>query len=343
LHLPWRIFDNPAKLAHEREYEAHNLTVDPVGALLASLKRHFEDHKEGKAQEWVAFKREPSEELPTMLFRLQGLALELEKSLSDQELVVKFVTALDRRLGEQTSSQALSSTLRPEGAYTLDEAYEAALIVSAANSRLRSARELLPRAQAANLARSRWGPRAPADTHAASAGRAPMAAAAAPPAWHGGPGACHSCARGGQASMAAAVAPPGGPRGSGACHNWGELGHYKNGCSHPKRNSSGRGRGAGGGRGGGRTPRACIVCEDFSHLADQCSKRVIPVAAAAAPIAELGGMRSVGSEEFRAFEEWKAMTAAVATEAEGSKEKGDWDDQDYALGAVVSGHVLSLL
>jgi hypothetical protein len=41
--------DNPAKLAHEREYEAHCKEADPVGALLRSLKRHFEDHKEGKA------------------------------------------------------------------------------------------------------------------------------------------------------------------------------------------------------------------------------------------------------------------------------------------------------
>jgi hypothetical protein len=64
--------DNPAKLAREREYEAHNLKADPVGALLASLKRHFEDHKEEKAQEWVAFRRKPGKELPTMLFRLQG-------------------------------------------------------------------------------------------------------------------------------------------------------------------------------------------------------------------------------------------------------------------------------
>jgi hypothetical protein len=55
----WREFlDNPAKLAHEREYEAHCRTSDPVGALLASLRRHFEDHKEGKAQEWVQFRRE---------------------------------------------------------------------------------------------------------------------------------------------------------------------------------------------------------------------------------------------------------------------------------------------
>jgi hypothetical protein len=165
--------DNPAKLAHEREYEAHNQKADPVGALLASLKRHFEDHKEGKAQEWVAFMREPGEELPTMLFRLQGLAVDLDKSLSDQELVVKFVTALDRRLREQTSSQAMSSTLQPGGAYTLDEAYEAALMVSAANSRLRIARELLPRAGVTDPARSRWGPRAPAGAHACGGGACP--------------------------------------------------------------------------------------------------------------------------------------------------------------------------
>jgi hypothetical protein len=198
--------DNPAKLAHEWEYEAHNLKADPVGALLASLKRHFEDHKEGKAQEWVAFKREPGEELPTMLFRLQGLALDLEKSLSDQELVVKFVTALDRRLGEQTSTQAIASTLQSGGAYTLDEAYEAALMVSAANSRLRIARELLPRAGGTDPARPRWGPRAPAGAHAAMVERAPMAAAAA---------------------------PLGGEGGSGACHNCGGQGHYRSSCPYP--------------------------------------------------------------------------------------------------------------
>jgi hypothetical protein len=46
-------------------------------------------------------------------------------------------------------------------------------------------------------------------------------------------------------------------------------------------------------------------------------------------------MRSVGASDFQAFQEWKAMTAAVATEADSSGEdEGEWDDQDYALGAV---------
>jgi hypothetical protein len=326
--------DNPAKLAHEREYETHNQKADPVGALLASLKRHFEDHKEGKAQEWVAFRREPGEELPTMLFRLQGLALNLEKSLSDQELVVKFITALDRRLGEQTSSQAMSSTLQAGGAYTLDEAYEAALMVSAANSRLRIARELLPRAVGTEQARSRWGPRALEGTHAAVAGRTLMAAAAAPSGWQGVPGSCHNCTGGLQSPMAAVAAPPGGPGGSGACHNCGEVGHYKNGCPYPRRNRSGRVQGGGGGRGGGRAPMACFVCGDLSHVASQCAKRVVPVAAAAALDAAKGEMHSVGLADFQAFEEWRSMSAAVATEAEGSEEDDGWDDQDYALGAV---------
>jgi hypothetical protein len=122
----------------------------------------------------------------------------------------------------------MASTLQPEGAYTLDEAYEAALMVSAANSRLRIARELLPRAGGTDPARARWGPRAPAGAHVAVAGRAPMAAAAALSGWQGGQGACHSCAGGTQAPVAAAAAPLGGPGGSGACHKCGELGHYKN-------------------------------------------------------------------------------------------------------------------
>jgi hypothetical protein len=296
--------DNPAKLAHEREYEAHNLKADPVGALLVSLKRHFEDHKEGKAQEWVAFKRESGEELPTLLFPLQGLALDLEKSLGDQELVVKFVTALDRRLGEQTSTQAMAATLQSGGAYTLDEAYEAALMVSATNSRLRIAKELLPRAVGADAARSRWGPRAPAVAHVAILEHAPMAAAA----------------------------PPGGPGASGACHNCGEQGHYRGSCPHPKRNSSG-GRG-GGGRGGGRT-RACYICGDVNHLAAQCAKRVVP-----APVAAVAaqGPQSVSDSEFAEFQAWRARTQAAAATgvALGAEDEdgGEWDDQEYKMGAV---------
>jgi hypothetical protein len=96
--------DNPAKLAHEQEYEEWCKKADPVEALLALLKRHFEDHKEGRAQEWVNFRREPGEELPALLFRLQSLASDLGKDKDDQELVTKFVTSLDRRLAEQTSS-----------------------------------------------------------------------------------------------------------------------------------------------------------------------------------------------------------------------------------------------
>jgi hypothetical protein len=46
-------------------------------------------------------------------------------------------------------------------------------------------------------------------------------------------------------------------------------------------------------------------------------------------------MRSVGTSDFQAFEEWKAMTAAMATERDSSGEdEGEWDDQDYALGAT---------
>jgi hypothetical protein len=107
--------ENPAKLAHEREYEAHCKEADPVGALLRSLKRHFADHKEGKAQKWVAFRREPGEELPSLLFRLQELLLDLEKPLKDKELVGKFVASLDRQLAEQTKTQAMASTVETGG------------------------------------------------------------------------------------------------------------------------------------------------------------------------------------------------------------------------------------
>ncbi|GAQ84327.1 hypothetical protein KFL_001850020 [Klebsormidium nitens] len=145
--------DNPARLAHEREYEAHCRTSDPVGALLASLRRHFEDHKEGKAHEWVQFRRESGEDLPSLLFRLQGLALDLGQPLGDQELVTKFVTCLDRRLAEQTNLQAMAGTAQAGGAYTLDEAYEAALRVTAMNARLKIAREQVPRISEASRAR----------------------------------------------------------------------------------------------------------------------------------------------------------------------------------------------
>jgi hypothetical protein len=141
-----------------------------------------------------------------------------------------------RHKGGLTNIQAMASTLQSGGAYTLDEAYDAAIMVSAANSRLRISRELLPRAGGVDPGRARWGPRAPAGAHVAVAGRTSMAAAAAALAgWHGGPGACHSCAEGTQAPVAAAAAPFGGPGGSGACHNCGEIGHYKNGCPHPRR------------------------------------------------------------------------------------------------------------
>ncbi|GAQ91508.1 hypothetical protein KFL_007970030 [Klebsormidium nitens] len=296
--------DNPAKLAHEREYEAHCRTSDPVGALLTSLKRHFEDHKEGKAQEWVQFKREPGEELPSLLFRLQGLALDLEKPEGDQELVTKFVTSLDRRLAEQTSSQALAATKEAGGAYTLDEAYEAALRVSAINARLKIARELAPRV--ADASRLRWSNK-PAAAHAATV-PAPVQLVAAAPA-----------------------APSGG---SGACHNCGELGHYRGSCPHPRRNSSGgRGAGAGGGgRGAGRS-RACYVCGDTGHLAAQCAKRVVPVAAAA-PRPQ--ATQSVTSAEFAEFQAWKATAQAAAAVGAGEEEDegSDWDDQEYELGAV---------
>jgi hypothetical protein len=66
--------DNPAKLAHEQEYEEWCKKDDPVEALLESFKRHFKDHKKGRAQEWVNFWREPGEELPALLFQLQSLA-----------------------------------------------------------------------------------------------------------------------------------------------------------------------------------------------------------------------------------------------------------------------------
>jgi hypothetical protein len=130
--------------------------------------------------------------------------------------------------------------------------------------------------------------------------------------------------------MAAAAAPAGGPGGSGACHNCGEQSHYRSSCPHPKRNSSG-GRG-GGGRGGGRT-RACYVCGDVNHLAAQCAKRVVPVAAAAVV---QRSSSEVSEVEFAEFQAWKAQSqAALATGVESEEQDEDeWDDQEYQLGAV---------
>ncbi|GAQ91734.1 hypothetical protein KFL_008410050 [Klebsormidium nitens] len=310
--------DNPAKLAHEREYEAHCRETDPVAALLKSLKRHFKDHKEGRAHEWVAFRREPGEELPSLLFRLQGLALDLEKPLEDKELVGKFVASLDRRFAEQTNTQAMSSTVETGGAYTLDEAYEAALMVAAGNACMKIARELVPRSS--EVPRACWGGRA-SGAHSALQLEEPVYAAA----------------------VAAPVAQQGG---SGACHNRGETGHYRNACPHPPQNSAGRGGGragrGGGGRGRGRGP--CWVCGDHDHQAAQCAKHAAPapqpqhaaVAVRAPPACGDGRGVLVSGAKLRAFQEWRASSqAALATRAdEGEEEDFEWDEQEYALGAV---------
>jgi hypothetical protein len=251
----------------------------------------------------VAFRKEPGEELPSLLFRLQGLAVDLEKPLKDKELVGKFVASLDRRLAEQTNTQAMASTVETGGAYSLEEAYDAALMVSAGNAWLKIARELAPRA--AEVSRPRWGGK-PAVAHAAVVPEVAQMVAAAPAATGG----------------------------SGACHNCGEVGHYRSGCPYSRRNSSG-GRNAGaGGRGGGRG-RACYVCGEVGHLAAQCAKRVVPVAAAAAV---QQGSPVVSQAEFAEFQAWRARTqAAAATRASpdsGEDSGGEWDDQEYEMGAV---------
>jgi hypothetical protein len=297
--------DNPAKLAHEQEYEEWCKKADPVEALLESLKRHFCDHKEGRAQEWVNFRRELGEELPALLFRLQGLASDLGNDKDDQELVTKFIPSLDRRLAEQTSSQALAATKKPSGAYTLTEAYEAALRAQTVNVRLRIAREMAPRV--ADVGKPRWGGK-PAAAHMAS-----------PACSH----AAHVATDAGYPKLAAAGPTAAG--GSGACHNCRETGHYKNGCSYPRRNSSGVNHQQGPARAGGRgQPRACYVCGDINHLAAQCPKRAVPVAVAATATGEgLGGAASISAEDFRAFQEWKAMAqAAAAPPAEEDEDDG---------------------
>jgi hypothetical protein len=112
---------NPAKLAHEQEYEEWYREKDPLEEMFKLLKRRFEEHKGGRAQEWVDFRREPGEELPALLFWLQGVARDPGKDKNDQALVTKFVTSLDRRLVEQASVQTLTAMERPAGAYTLEE------------------------------------------------------------------------------------------------------------------------------------------------------------------------------------------------------------------------------
>jgi hypothetical protein len=136
----------------------------------------------------------------------------------------------------------MASTVETGGAYSLEEAYDAALMVSAGNARLKIARELAPRT--AEVSKPRWGSR-PAGAHAAILPEAAQMVAAAPVA----------------------------PGGSGACHNCREVGHYRNTCPQPRRNSS-EGRNAGAGGRKGRRGRACFVCGELGHLAAQCARRV---------------------------------------------------------------------
>jgi hypothetical protein len=99
--------------------------------------------------------------------------------------VGKFVASLDRRLAEQINTQAMASTFETRGAYSLEEAYDAALVVSAGNAGLKIARELVPRA--AKAARPRWGGR-PSGAHAALQLTKPLyTAALAAPGVQGGP------------------------------------------------------------------------------------------------------------------------------------------------------------
>lgn len=120
------------------------------------------------------------------------------------------------------------------------------------------------------------------------------------------------------------VAAPVAPGGSGACHNCGEVGHYRDTCPHPRRNSSGGRNSDNGGRGVGRG-RACYVHGDIGHLTVQCAKRVVPVAAAAAVQQDSS---RVSEAEFARFQAWKARSlAALATEVEAEWQNEDeWDD-----------------
>jgi hypothetical protein len=128
------------------------------------------------------------------------MASDLGKDKDDQELVTKFITSLERRLAERTSSQAPAAIKKPSGAYTLTEAYEAILRVQTVNVHLRIAREMAPRV--AEVGKPSWGKKpaaaymaSPACSHAAhvvmEAGYSQLAAAG--PAVAGGSRACHNC------------------------------------------------------------------------------------------------------------------------------------------------------
>ncbi|GAQ83945.1 hypothetical protein KFL_001690230, partial [Klebsormidium nitens] len=305
--------DNPAKEAHLRTYKECQTKEDPVKHLLASLRRHFGERNEGKAQEWVNFRREAGEELPKLLFRLQGLAGDLKKPLTDPELVTKFVAALDKRLGDAVNTQALAAVTSGDGGYTLDNAYDAAVRVSEMASRLRIAREMTPRL--AEVVRPRWG------------GRAPAAHAAVPEAY----------------PAAAATAVAAGSAGSGACHTCGEVGHYRNTCPQRNGGASGRGgpgRGAGRsglGRGAGR-PRICFVCGDPAHLSLQCPQRHVAPAAVAVPAGSRGGAELAAAglnvEEVEEFLAWKAASQAAAALSLEDDDAASWDGEEYELGAA---------
>jgi hypothetical protein len=307
---------NPAKVAHEQEYEEWCWERDSLEEMFESLRRHFGDHKEGRAHEWATFRREPRGELPALHFRPRNLARDLGKDKGDQELVTKFVTSLDRRLTKVTSAQVMAVTEKPAAAYTLEEAYKAALQVQAVRARLRIARELAPRQMEAGRLRARV-----TEVRRPEGGRRSTAAQAVSPAsWH--PGHVVRLADG---SWLAASSPVAGG-GSGSCHNCGETGHYKNGCPYPRRNSSGVNRQHGWGSAGALG--ACFVCGQPGHQAAQCFKRVSPpemAAGAAAP--RVGDDEAVDTKEFRAFQEWRSAVQATE-DGEG------WGQGGCALGAI---------
>jgi hypothetical protein len=91
----------------------------------------------------------------------------------------------------------------------------------------------------------------------------------------------------------------------GAYHTCGETGHHENGCPHPWCNGWGTSRQRGLGRtSGGGASGACFMCGQLGHQAAQCSKRVLPPAAAAGTVAP--GIEATGSvdaeSEIKAFQ-----------------------------------------